>query len=192
MTGATTARRHGREKSMNRIIAIVFLVMLAGAPAALSNLLREAVATGLASEPTSFGNYQVVDEPSASTLYLRIALKNIYIRKNKRGLLGYTPMGFVVKGVSSLTKDVFDKSTLVEMTLETELLDTQNGEVLFAGILDRGRRADKKAHVKEQAAGWEVTGAIAEVMGRRLACRLDNARRPEEQRRDCIAELPVP
>ena len=34
MTGAKTARRHSREKSMNRIIASFLLVMLAGAPAA--------------------------------------------------------------------------------------------------------------------------------------------------------------
>ena len=37
-----------------------------------------------------------------------------------------------------------------------------------------------------------LAGQIAELMGRRMACRLDNARLPESQRHDCIAELPAP
>ena len=157
----------------------------------LSNLMRDSLTAGLANEPTSFGNYRVVDEPGTGVLYLRIALTNVYIRKNKRGLLSYTPTGFIAHGARSLSKEVFEKTTLVEMSLEAELLDSQGGEVLFAGILDLGHRKDKKAHVKEEAADWEVTGAIAETMGRRLACRLDNARRPQDQRRNCIEELPL-
>jgi hypothetical protein len=160
--------------------------------AALSAMLRQSVVEGLSSEPASFGTFKAVDQPGAGTLYLRWALKNVYIRKNKRGLLAYTPVGAVAKGASDLARDAIDKSTLVEMVLEAEVLDSVTNEVLFAYVMDRGQRADKKAWVDEAAVEWEATGAIAEVLGRRMACRLDNARRTEAQRRDCIKEIPAP
>jgi hypothetical protein len=160
--------------------------------ASLSDMLRQSFMQGLGSEPASFGTFIVVDQAGPGTLYLRLALKNVYIRKNKRGLLTYTPVGAVAHGVKSAASDAIDKSTLVEMTAEVEVLDSVSNEVLFAGVMDRGHRADKKTKVDEEAASWEATGAIAETMGRRMACRLDNARRPEAQRRDCIAELPLP
>jgi hypothetical protein len=160
--------------------------------ASLSDMLRQSFAKGLSSEPTTFGTYSIVDQAGTGTLYLRLALKNVYIRKNKRGLLTYTPVGAVAKGVKDAASEAMDKSTLVEMTAEVEVLDSVTNEVLFAGVMDRGHRADKKAKVEEEVANWEATGAIAEVMGRRMACRLDNARRPEGERRDCVAEIPLP
>ena len=153
--------------------------------------IREAFSSGMSSEPVSFGTFKVTDQPGASTLYVRIALKNVYVRKNKRGLLAYTPAGAVIKGATDLGKDTFDKSTLVEMVVELEVQDSTTGEVLAAMSLARGQQADKKARIQEEAAGWNATGAIAEVIGRRLACRLDNARLPEDQRRDCIAAIPM-
>ena len=160
--------------------------------AALSAMLRESFQQGLASEPVSFGSFEVTEQAGEGTLYLRMALKNVYIRKNKRGLFSYTPVGAVAHGVKSAASEAIDKSTLVEMTVEAEVLDSVSNEVLFAIAMERGQREDKKAKIEEQAVDWEATGTIAETMGRRMACRIDNARRPEDQRRDCIAEIPVP
>ena len=159
--------------------------------AAVADMMRQSFAAGLGSEPVSFGKVEVVDQAGEGTLYLRLALKDIYIRKNKRGLFSYTPVGAVVHGVSTAASETIDKTTLVEMTAEIEAQDSLTNEVLFAMIMDRGQRKDKKEGVDEDAADWEITGAIAETMGRRVACRLDNARKPEDQQRDCIAEIPV-
>ena len=159
--------------------------------AAVAEMMRQSIIQGLTTQPVSFGHFQAVDQPGAATLYVRLALKNVYIRKNKRGLLAYTPVGAVVKGASDLAREAIDKSTLVEMAVEAEMQDSVSGEVLFAIAMDRGQRADKSANVKEEAAEWEATGNIAQALGRRLACRLDNARLAEDQRKDCIAEIPI-
>ena len=159
--------------------------------AKVAQAIRAAFSSGVSSEPVSFGNYKVTDQPGASTLYVRIALRNVYVRKNKRGLLAYTPAGAVIKGATDLAKDTFDKSTLVEMAVEMEVQDSATGEVLAAMSMARGQQADKKAKIQEESAGWDATGQIAEIFGRRLACRLDNARLPEDARRDCIAAIPM-
>jgi hypothetical protein len=159
--------------------------------AALSDLLRRSFIEGLTSEPVSFGSFKSAEQPGAGTLFVRLALKDVYIRKNKRGLLAYTPVGAVAKGVKDAASDAIDKTTLVEMTVEAELQDSKSGDVLFAIVMNRGQREDKASWTKEDAADWEATGAIAGLLGRRLACRLDNARLPEARHRDCIQAIPI-
>jgi hypothetical protein len=159
--------------------------------AVLSDLLRRSFIEGLTSEPVSFGSFKSAEQPGAGTLFVRIALKDVYIRKNKRGLLAYTPVGAVAKGVKDVASEAVDKTTLVEMTVEAEMQDSVSGDVLVAIVMDRGQRKDKASKTEEDAAGWEATGAIAGLLGRRLACRLDNARLPEAQHRDCIQAIPI-
>ena len=157
--------------------------------AALSAALRQSFIDGLESEPVRQGQYRAVDEPGPTVLYMRVAMKNVYIKKKKRGLLSYTPVGAVAKGVSDSNKEAIDKSTLVEMTLEVEVHDSTTGETLAALSLDRGQR--KMGDLKEDAAEWELSGEIVHTLGRRVACRLDNTRAPEGEKRDCITELPI-
>jgi len=159
--------------------------------AALSELVRLSFIEGLTAQPVSFGHYEAVDQPGAGTLYVRLALKNVHIRKNKRGVLAYTPVGAIAHSAKNMGKDTLDKTTLVELTVEGELQDSQSGEVLFAVSMSRGQRADKAAKIKEEAANWEATGEIAGAFGRRLACRLDNTRLPENQRVDCIEAIQI-
>ncbi len=158
--------------------------------AAVAQLFREGFSKGLQEQPVAFGNFKIVDKPGPSVLYLRTALRGLYIRKNKRNLLEYTPVGAVVKEVGDLTSEAIDKSTLVELSVEAEVQDSTNQEVLFAGILERGHR--KAKHSKEAAAGWDMASKVAETMGRRLACRLNNGRLAAGERVDCIETIPVP
>lgn len=156
--------------------------------AALSSMLRQSFIDGFTSESVRYGKFTVVDEPGPSVLYLRSAMKNVYIKKKKRGLFSYTPVGAIAKGVSDSGKEAIDKSTLVEMTMEAEVHASQTHEILAAIALDRGQR---KAHgKKEDAAEWEQSREIEHALGRRFACRLDNARAPEGEVRDCITEIP--
>lgn len=45
---------------------------------------------------------QVVDVPGPGVLYVRAALINVKLRKQKRGLLGYTPLGFIITSAMDL------------------------------------------------------------------------------------------
>ena len=159
--------------------------------AAISDMLRKSFIKGLGNQPVSFGKFKVVDEPGPSVLYVRLALKDLYVKKEKRGLLSYTPVGIVAHGVVDIASDVIDKTDLIEMKVEVEMQDTEKGEVLFAAILDRGHRRNKQAHQKEEEAGWDASGIVAEKLGRRLACSLDNARNPADKRQDCVTLIPI-
>lgn len=159
--------------------------------AAVSDMLRKSFIKGLTSQPVSIGNFQVVEEAGPSVLYVRMALKDVYVKKEKRGLLSYTPVGIVAHGVADMASDAIDKTTLVEMKVEVEMQETEHGDVLFAAILDRGHRKDKKAHQKEHDAGWDAPGSVAEKLGRRLACRLDNGRLPTAKQVDCVKTIPL-
>jgi len=157
--------------------------------AAVAEMFRTSFQEGMQKQPVSFGNFKVVDKPGPSVLYLQIALMDVYVKKHKRGLLAYTPVGAVVKGVHDIASGAIDKTTLVELKIEAEMQDTQSGDVMFAAILDRGHR--KAHHVKEDDAGWDAPANVSEKLGRRLACRLDNARLPADQQNDCVKDIPI-
>ena len=69
----------------------------------IGEMIRSSVVDGLS------GAYGIVEEPGESTLYLRLAATNLYIRKDKRGILGYTPIGAVAHGVKNAFQRVRGK-----------------------------------------------------------------------------------
>ncbi len=89
------------------------------------------------------GHYKVVDKPAADVVVARTALTNLYLKKKKRGLLAYTPVGAVAKvGVDAL-RETLDKVDIIEMAFEGELTDSKSGDVLVALVVERGaRKAD--------------------------------------------------
>ena len=150
----------------------------------LAEGLRQAVITGVSEE------WEVTEEPGESVLFVRWALTNMYIKKPKRGLLSYTPVGAIAHAAMGAGDEFVEKNTLVEITLEMELLDSVSGEILAAAILQRGQRKDKAMDIDEEAAGWDELMAVATGLGKRLGCRLNNARVPEGEREDCVA-IPI-
>ena len=135
----------------------------------------------------SFG---IADEPAANVLYLRMAATDLYIKKGKRGVLGYTPVGFVAKGVKDKLSEFVENNALIEMTLEVEMQDSLTGEVLAAGFLSRGQRKDRKQDLKEEPVNWERLHFAFNQLGKRMACRLNNAHLEASERVDCL-QIPV-
>ena len=146
---------------------------------ALATLMRDALKARI----EEGGNYQVVDRTGANVLYLRTALTELYLKKKKRGVLAYTPVGAVAKvGVDAL-KETLDKVDIIEMAFEAEIADSQSGALFAAIVVERGAR--KAEGQKEERMDMdEFRSTIAEY-GARLRCRLDNARMPEAQWIDC-------
>lgn len=145
----------------------------------LSTLMRDALKTKI----EEGGRYKVVDKPGANVLYLRTGLTELYLKKKKRGLLAYTPVGAVAKvGVDAL-RETLDKVDIIEMAFESEVVDSTSGDLLAAVVVKRGAR--KAQGQKEQRMDMnEFNDTIAEY-GSRLRCRLDNAKLPEAQWIDC-------
>jgi hypothetical protein len=146
----------------------------------IADSLREAVSSELRS------SYDVVDQPGLGVITIRMAMVNIHLKKTKRGLLSYTPVGAVAHATkSALEHDITKKISLVEVTIEAEVLDSATGEVLGATIEHRGQAKDKKRKLKEAATSWDEIDALLRTYAVRVKCRLDNARLPEDQQMAC-------
>jgi hypothetical protein len=116
-------------------------------------------------------------------LYVRFAISNVQLKKHKKGLLGYTPIGLVAGAAkSAMTSNVTKKIDLKGLTMEMEILDSISEEQLAALL-------ETPSGKKDDPVSWVELEALITVYGQRLACRLDNARRAEENRVDCLSNL---
>ena len=150
----------------------------------LSTLMRDA----LKAKIEAGGTYKVVDKPAANVVRMRTALTELYLKKKKRGLLAYTPVGAVAKvGVDAL-RETLDKVDIIEMAFEGELTDSKSGDVLVAIVVERGAR--KAEGQKEQRMDIDEFNETIAAYGTRLRCRLDNAKLPEAQWKDCLNPQP--
>ncbi len=147
---------------------------------AIADLIRERLTERLNSR-----GYEVVDEPGPDVIYMRVALTDLYLKKEKRGIWAYTPAGAVVKVGADAVRDMLSKIDIIEMALQGELLDSESGEVLLAAIIKRGARKDKATGQKLVRIDFDEFRDIVREYGARLACRLDNARNPESQWIEC-------
>jgi hypothetical protein len=124
----------------------------------------------------------IVDQPGPNVLYLRFAISNLQLKKKKKRLLGYTPIGLVAGAAkSALTSDITKKIDLKGLTMEMEVLDSNSEEQLAALLETRSGK-------KDDPASWAELEALIAVYSQRVRCRLDNARVVEENRVDCLSD----
>ena len=145
---------------------------------AIADAMRAALSTELES------GYQIVEAAGPGVLYVRVAVGDLMLKKHKRGILSYTPIGFVVHGAVGLTKEITEKIDLKGMKIEGELLDSQNLEQLAAFTMSRGSLAGKP---EGEVTSWDEMTGLFGVVGKRLRCRLDNSAKPESQWTPCSA-----
>jgi hypothetical protein len=144
---------------------------------ALADAFRSSMAQAFA------GTYMVVDQAGPNVLYLRFAISNLQLKKHKRGLLGYTPIGFVAGAAkSALTSDITKKIDLKGLTMEMEVLGSNGKEQLAAVVEVRSGK-------KDEPASWAELEALIDVYSQRVVCNLDNARLAEENRVDCVSGM---
>jgi hypothetical protein len=147
---------------------------------AIAELIREAFTARLIESGRT-----VVDEPGPNVLYLRIALTDLYLKKKKRNLLAYTPIGAVAKAGADLIRDMMDKVDIIELAFQFEAVDSETNEVLGAIIIKRGHRKDKAAGQKLTRIDFDEFREIVFEYGSRIRCHFDNGGLPEEQWIDC-------
>ena len=84
-----------------------------------------------------------------------------------------------------MIRDFSDRVSLIELTIEAELLDSVSGERIAALVAQLGQRRDREAGLEQRTTSWEEAEQVVRTYGSRLVCRLDNARKELEQRGDC-------
>jgi hypothetical protein len=125
----------------------------------ISDGFREAVTKAL--EP----DIAVVNEKGAGVLYIRAALTNVKVAKKPRGLLGYTPIGFVV------TTAAGPQISLKQAALEIETLDSASGERVGVLIDKAPRVADK------EELSWDSINKTLGYYAERFKARMEAARK---------------
>ncbi len=108
--------------------------------------------------------YPVVDSRGEGVLWARMAISNISMKKKKRSLLNYTPIGF---GLYTL-KDVAGANIKLEdAVIEVELLDSVSGELL-GSLVD-----SQKATAKKGKASWAKLEEALTFHAQRFRARMD-------------------
>jgi hypothetical protein len=125
------------------------------------------------------GRFPVVNAPGEGAALMSWAVSNIYLKKRKRGVLGYTPVGAVAYGARNLASAAVDKARAYDVVFEFEATDSTTGEVLFAGVIDLGAAGNEVE--------FETALTLANGIGKRIGCRLNNARIAVADREDCVA-----
>ena len=130
-------------------------------PVREADTFRETIVSAL--EPT----YPVVSKPGPHVLWLRIAITNVYVKKKKKSLLSFTPIGLAVTGVQALAgKNI----SLVDATIEVEMLDSQSNERLGVLIDKQSASAEKK---KKKKTSWEEVEKTLKFYAERFRSRMD-------------------
>lgn len=73
----------------------------------------------------------LVEEPGPDVVYLRMAITDLHLKKKKRRLVSYTPVGLVANTAKGLVvSDVMKKIDLVGVTVEMQSQNAATGEHL--------------------------------------------------------------
>jgi hypothetical protein len=141
---------------------------------ALSESLRSSLAASLSED------LYVIDRAGENVLYVSLAISNLKLKKKKKSILGYTPIGLVGGAVANVANsDLAKKAKLEGMVLELEAFDSVSGERIVALI-------DHLGGVDGEVVPWEELDAFMARYGKIMQCRFSNAKLPAEQRADCL------
>jgi len=109
-------------------------------------------------------DYPVVGSAGPDVLWVHMAIVNVSMKKKKRSLLNYTPIGF---GLYTL-KDIAGANIKLEnAVIEAELLDSVSGERLGA-LVD-----SQKATAKKGKASWANLEKALTFYAQRFRARMD-------------------
>ena len=114
--------------------------------------------------------YPVMDVSGKDVLHLRIAITQVVAEKKKRGILGYTPIGFVV-GAAKDMATAGPNVNVQSATIEAELLDPSGKQIAVS--IDPLLTGESS-----KALTWNDIAKIMDAAGQRMRARLDadNAR----------------
>ncbi len=131
-------------------------------------------------------NLRIVTTAGPNTLYLNTAITDLHLKKKRKRVLQFTPIGITATLVTMPFRDVMNKIDLQQVTFEAELLDSQNEDRLGARIERLGSATDKK-----QQTSWDEFLEGLEGTAARLACLIDNTALAVDVRKDCYIEYPL-
>ena len=101
---------------------------------------------------------EIVDEPGPGVMLLNVAIVKVKYANKKRGLLGYTPVGFVTTTAANAANI---RLALVDAKIQGETVDSVSGKLLSIVEIQQIQKAKKQM-------GWEDVQATVKDSTRRL------------------------
>lgn len=147
---------------------------------AIAEFTRRAVVERLKSR-----GFNIVEEKGERVLYIRMAITDLQLKKKKRGILSYTPIGAIVHEVKDAVRGVMKEVDIIDLAGQAEVSVSTTGEMLGAMVAKRGVVGGKTGSGKLERMTFDEFKSRVESASDRLVCRMDNARRPPDQRVDC-------
>jgi hypothetical protein len=127
------------------------------------------------------GGYNVVTEPGPNILMVRVALTDIYLQAKERGILEYTPIGFVIGAGMSAMESVMEKVDILGMTLQVEVTSGASKSIMAEMVAQRGGN--------KQRISFEQFQKQMHAWGERLSCSISNSRLPASEQKDCVKQI---
>ncbi len=118
-------------------------------------------------------SYKVVEEAGDGVLFVSLALADVYLKKAKRGIFSYTPIGALTHAAKRAMENDFQKKiSVIALSIELEVIDSQSGAILGQSVEQRGNT--------DEPTTWDEVNALMLSYGVRFTCRMDNTRRNEQ------------
>ncbi|MBI1357498.1 MAG: DUF3313 family protein [Acidobacteria bacterium] len=133
---------------------------------ALSETFHEIVAAKLE------GGYPLVSRPAPGVFRLRFALTDVYMKRKSLKPWQLTPAGLGVYGLKSA---LGGNISLVEATVEAELLDSRTGDRLAVVVFRQGAKKDKATGQKQEKTSWKEVEKTMAQFATAIRERLDAA-----------------
>jgi hypothetical protein len=140
---------------------------------AIAALLRKDVGDALTA-----GGYSLADSPGPNVLYLKLAVTDLSLKRKTRGILGYTPVGFVLKAGVDATRNMMQKYDVLGAAVQGQIADSASKESLAEFVGLRGNNGKRME--------FDQLDADVKSFASRLRCRLDNSHVPAAQQIDCL------
>jgi hypothetical protein len=142
---------------------------------ALAEALRQAMLQNI--DPKN-----LVDQQGPNAIYMRMAISDLHLKKKKRGVLSFTPVGAVAHATkSALTSGMMNKIDLVGVTVEVEALNAATGEHLGSFVSKLAPAGTGGSN----EASWDKLLSDFDALSSQIACRIRNSKLPESDREDC-------
>ena len=142
---------------------------------AISEALRAAVMGNIKEE-------YLVEEMGPDVIYLRMAITDVHLKKKKRRLVSYTPVGLVANVAKNVVvSDMVKKVDLERVTIEAQSINSATGENLGRLIIKLSLAADNDS----DEATWGNLMEQFDAIGKQIACRIRNAKVVAGGREDC-------
>ena len=115
-------------------------------------------------------SYPVVDQPGPTTAVVRFAIVDVYLKKAGFRPRNITPIGLAAYGLkNALGKGV----SLIEATLEAEVLDSETGERIAVLVQQKGQHKDKEQQLKQEKTSWDELAKLLNEMAVFAVARMD-------------------